>query len=205
TDYDVSSRLYFEPLTAEDVLNIVDREKPAGVIVQLGGQTPLKLARALHEAGGPLLGTSFDGLDLAENPSRWRALVGSLGLTQPESGMGATCEEALVVAEQLGYPVLVRPSYVLGGRGMRIVYERSGLEDWLAREALVSAEEPVLLDKFLEGALEVDVDAVADGETVVVGGGVEHIEEAGGHSGDPTWVVPPFTAREAHVAAVVRT
>jgi carbamoyl-phosphate synthase large subunit len=202
TDYDISSRLYFEPLTAEDVLNIVDREKPAGVIVQLGGQTPLKLARALHEAGVPLLGTSFDGLDLAENRSRWRDLVRSLGLKQPESGIASTRDEALAVAEQLGYPVLVRPSYVLGGRGMRIVYERSDLEDWLAREALVSEDEPVLLDKFLEGALEVDVDAVADGETVLVGAVMEHIEEAGIHSGDSTCVIPPFTLGEATVAEV---
>jgi len=202
TDYDVSSRLYFEPLTAEDVLNIVDREKPSGVIVQLGGQTPLKLAKALHEAGVPLLGTSFDGLDLAENRSRWRDLVNALALKQPESGTATTRDEALVVAEKLGYPVLVRPSYVLGGRGMRIVYERRELEDWLAREALVSVDEPVLLDKFLEGALEVDVDAVADDETVLVGAVMEHIEEAGIHSGDSTCVIPPFTLGESTVAEV---
>jgi carbamoyl-phosphate synthase large subunit len=202
TDYDVSSRLYFEPLTAEDVLNIVDREKPSGVIVQLGGQTPLKLARALHDAGVPLLGTSFDGLDLAENRSRWRDLVNSLGLKQPESGIASTRDEAVVVAEKLGYPVLVRPSYVLGGRGMRVVYDRHELEDWLAREALVSVDEPVLLDKFLEGALEVDVDAVADDDTVLVGAVMEHIEEAGIHSGDSTCVIPPFTLGESTVAEV---
>ena len=202
TDYDVSSRLYFEPLTAEDVLNIVDREKPIGVVVQLGGQTPLKLAKALHEAGVPLLGTSFDGLDLAENRSRWRDLIHDLGLKQPDSRIAATREETLTLAEQLGYPVLVRPSYVLGGRGMRIVYERSELEDWLTREALISAEEPVLLDKFLEGALEVDVDAVADGETVMVGAVMEHIEEAGVHSGDSTCVIPPFTLGDAKVAEI---
>ena len=121
----------------EDVLNIVDREKPIGVVVQLGGQTPLKLAKALHEAGVPLLGTSFDGLDLAENRSRWRDLIHDLGLKQPDSRIAATREETLTLAEQLGYPVLVRPSYVLGGRGMRIVYERSELEDWLMREALI--------------------------------------------------------------------
>jgi carbamoyl-phosphate synthase large subunit len=202
TDYDVSSRLYFEPLTAEDVLNIVDKEQPIGVIVQLGGQTPLKLARTLHEAGVPLLGTSFDGLDLAENRSRWRDLVNELGLKQPESRIAATREEALASAERLGYPVLVRPSYVLGGRGMRIVYDRSELEEWLRREALVSADEPVLLDKFLEGALEVDVDAVADGESVLVGAVMEHIEEAGIHSGDSTCVIPPFTLGESTVAEV---
>jgi len=202
TDYDVSSRLYFEPLTAEDVLNIVDREKPIGVIVQLGGQTPLKLARALHEADVPIMGTSFDGLDLAENRSRWRDLVTELGLRQPESRIAATREEAVAYADQLGYPVLVRPSYVLGGRGMRVVFERSELEEWLQREALVSADEPVLLDKFLEGALEVDVDAVADGETVLVGAVMEHIEEAGVHSGDSTCVIPPFTLGEGTVAEV---
>jgi carbamoyl-phosphate synthase large subunit len=202
TDYDVSSRLYFEPLTAEDVLNIVDREQPIGVIVQLGGQTPLKLAKALHEAGVPILGTPFDGLDLAENRSRWRDLVTELGLKQPESRIAATREEAVACAEQLGYPVLVRPSYVLGGRGMRIVYERTELDEWLQREALVSADEPVLIDKFLGGALEVDVDAVADGESVLVGAVMEHIEEAGIHSGDSTCVIPPFTLGESTVAEV---
>jgi carbamoyl-phosphate synthase large subunit len=202
TDYDVSSRLYFEPLTAEDVLNIVDIEKPLGVIVQLGGQTPLKLARALHEAGVPLLGTPYDGLDLAENRSRWRDLVNELGLKQPESRIAGTREESLACAEQLGYPVLVRPSYVLGGRGMRIVYAPSELEEWLTREALISPDEPVLLDKFLSGALEVDVDAVADGETVLVGAVMEHIEEAGIHSGDSTCVIPPYTLGDSTVAEV---
>jgi carbamoyl-phosphate synthase large subunit len=196
TDYDVSSRLYFEPLTLEDVLNVVDAERPAGVIVQLGGQTPLKLARALHEAGVPLWGTPFDGLDLAENRERFRGLVESLGMRQPEALSAASREEALAGAERLGYPVLVRPSYVLGGRGMRVVYAPADLEEWLAREALVSAEEPVLLDKFLEGALEVDVDAVADHETVLVAAIMEHIEEAGIHSGDSTCVIPPFTLGE---------
>ena len=193
TDYDVSSRLYFEPLTAEDVLNIVDAEQPIGVIVQLGGQTPLKLAKALHEAGVPILGTPFDGLDLAENRSRFRTLLAEMGLRSPESRIAHSREEALEFAESLGYPVLVRPSYVLGGRGMRVVYDRADLEDWLLREALISDEEPVLLDKFLEGALEIDVDAVADGETVMVGAVMEHIEEAGIHSGDSTCVIPPFT------------
>jgi carbamoyl-phosphate synthase large subunit len=202
TDYDVSSRLYFEPLTAEDVLNIVDIEQPLGVIVQLGGQTPLKLARALHEAGVPLLGTSYDGLDLAENRARWRDLVHSLGLRQPESRIAGTREESLACAGQLGYPVLVRPSYVLGGRGMRVVYEQSELEEWLAREALISPDEPVLIDKFLSGALEVDVDAVADGESVLVGAVMEHIEEAGIHSGDSTCVIPPYTLGDATVAEV---
>jgi carbamoyl-phosphate synthase large subunit len=203
TDYDVSTRLYFEPLTAEDVLNIVDCEQPIGVIVQLGGQTPLKLAKALRDAGVPILGTSYDGLDLAENRSRFRELVAELGLHQPESRIAASREQALASAEALGYPVLVRPSYVLGGRGMRVVYAREELEDWLVREALISEEEPVLLDKFLEAALEVDVDAIADGETVMLGAVMEHIEEAGIHSGDSTCVIPPFTLGD-HVVAEVR-
>ena len=204
TDYDVSSRLYFEPLTAEDVLNIVDVEQPIGVIVQLGGQTPLKLARALHDAGVPILGTSYDSLDLAENRSRFRDLVTSLGLNQPESRIALSSEEAIRHAETLGYPVLVRPSYVLGGRGMRVVYARVELDDWLLREALISEDEPVLIDKFLEGALEVDVDAVADGETVMVGAVMEHIEEAGIHSGDSTCVIPPFTLGDHTIAEVRR-
>ncbi len=202
TDYDVSSRLYFEPLTAEDVLNVVDAEQPVGVIVQLGGQTPLKLAKALHAAGVPLWGTPYDGLDLAENRERFRVLVDSLGLRQPEALTATSREAALAGAERLGYPVLVRPSYVLGGRGMRVVYAPADLEEWLAREALVSHDEPVLLDKFLEGALEVDVDAVADGETVLVGAIMEHIEEAGIHSGDSTCVIPPFTLGEDTQRAV---
>jgi len=204
TDYDISSRLYFEPLTAEDVLNIVDAEQPIGVIVQLGGQTPLKLARALHDAGVPILGTSYDGLDLAENRSRFRELVESLGLHQPESRIASSHAEAYACADTLGYPVLVRPSYVLGGRGMRVVYAREELEDWLLHEALISEDEPVLLDKFLEGALEVDVDAVADGETVMLGAVMEHIEEAGIHSGDSTCVIPPFTLGDHTVAEVRR-
>ena len=205
TDYDVSTRLYFEPLTTEDVMNVIDAEKPEGVIVQLGGQTPLKLARALHEAGVPLWGTSFDGLDLAENRERFRVLVDQLGLRQPESLSAVSREQALECARTLAYPVLVRPSYVLGGRGMRVVYEEAELLDWLEREALISQDEPVLIDKFLGGALEVDVDAVADGETVLVGAVMEHIEEAGIHSGDSTCVIPPFTLGEDIVAQIVAT
>ncbi len=205
TDYDISTRLYFEPLTLEDVLNVIDVEQPIGVIVQLGGQTPLKLSRGLHEAGVPILGTSFDGLDLAENRQRFRALVEELGMKQPDARSAHTRDEAVACAEQLGYPVLVRPSYVLGGRGMRIVYTGEELESWLEREALISPTEPVLLDKFLEGALEVDVDAVADGESVLVGAVMEHIEEAGVHSGDSTCVIPPFTLGESTVAEVRAT
>jgi carbamoyl-phosphate synthase large subunit len=193
TDYDVSTRLYFEPLTTEDVLNVIDAEQPVGVVVQLGGQTPLKLAKSLHEAGVPLWGTAYDGLDLAENRERFRVLVDQLGLRQPESLSATSRDEALAGAARIGYPVLVRPSYVLGGRGMQVVYAESDLESWLTREALISREEPVLIDKFLVGALEVDVDAVADGESVLVGAVMEHIEEAGIHSGDSTCVIPPFT------------
>src|SRR6185436_6482219 len=191
-------------LTIEDVLNVIDVEKPIGVIVQLGGQTPLKLARALHEAGVPLWGTSYDGLDLAENRERFRVLVESLGLRQPASLTATSRAQAIEVAETLGWPVLVRPSYVLGGRGMRVVFTPDELEDWLEREALISRDEPVLLDKFLEGALEVDVDAVADGESVLIGAVMEHIEEAGIHSGDSTCVIPPFTLGE-HTVAEIRS
>ena len=202
TDYDISSRLYFEPLTAEDVLNVIEAEKPVGVIVQLGGQTPLKLARALHEAKVPLWGTPFDGLDLAENRERFRALLDRLGIRQPEGLSAGSRERALQSAHALGYPVLVRPSYVLGGRGMRVIYDEAELAEWLEREALISEQEPVLIDKFLEGALEVDVDAVADGETVLVGAVMEHIEEAGIHSGDSTCVIPPFTLGEETIVEV---
>jgi len=196
TDYDVSSRLYFEPLTVEDVLNVIDVEKPVGVIVQLGGQTPLKLARALHEAGAPLWGTAWDDLDLAENRARFRVLVDELGLRQPESLSATAPEAAIAAAAKLGYPVLVRPSYVLGGSGMRVIYTPEELERWLEHGTEISDEEPVLIDRFLEGAIEVDVDAVSDGETVLVGAVMEHIEEVGVHSGDSTCVIPPFTLGE---------
>jgi len=202
TDYDVSNRLYFEPLAAEDVLNVIEAERPDGVIVQLGGQTPLKLARHLHEAGIPLWGTPFDGLDVAENRERFRVLVEELGLRQPESLSATSSRQAIQFAHAIGYPVLVRPSYVLGGRGMRVIYAPQELEEWLAGEALVSTDEPVLVDRFLEGALEVDVDAVADGETVLIGAVMEHIEEAGIHSGDSTCVIPPFTLGEAVIAEI---
>jgi len=202
TDYDVSTRLYFEPLTLEDVLNVVDCETPIGVIVQLGGQTPLKLARGLHEAGVPLWGTPWDGLDLAENRGRFRELVERMGLLQPESQTAASRDEAIQVANAIGLPVMVRPSYVLGGRGMRVVYAIEDLDDWLTNEALISVDEPVLIDRFLQGALEVDVDAVSDGEDVFVAAVMEHIEEAGIHSGDSTCVIPPFTLGDHTVHAV---
>ena len=202
TDYDISSRLYFEPLTLEDVLNVVDAERPVGVVVQLGGQTPLKLARGLHQAGVPLWGTPWDGLDLAENRARFREMLDGMGLLQPDSLTATSREQALHCAKSLGLPVLVRPSYVLGGRGMRVVYTLADLEDWLTHEALVSEDEPVLIDKFLEGALEVDVDAIADDDSVLVAAVMEHIEEAGIHSGDSTCVIPPFTLGDNTVRTV---
>ena len=204
TDYDVSTRLYFEPLTAEDVRNVIERERPVGVIVQLGGQTPLGLARALHEAGAPIWGTPWDGLDLAENRERFRALAAELGLRQPESLTATTRDEAHTAAARLGWPVLVRPSYVLGGRGMRVVHGPEELDQWLDAETLVAPDAPVLLDRFLEGALEVDVDALSDGETVLVGAVMEHIEEAGIHSGDSTCVIPPYTLGGATLAEIQR-
>jgi carbamoyl-phosphate synthase large subunit len=204
TDYDVSSRLYFEPLTLEDVLNVVDAERPVGVIVQLGGQTPLKLARGLHEAGVPLWGTPYDGLDVAENRARFRGLLEQLGLRQPESLTATSREQALHCAQSLGYPVLVRPSYVLGGRGMRVAYAPEDLEDWLPREALVSGREPVAARQVPRGARG-RRRRVADGETVLVAGVMEHIEEAGIHSGDSTCVIPPFTLGENTVHRIRRS
>jgi carbamoyl-phosphate synthase large subunit len=196
TDYDTSTRLYFEPLTFEDVMNVLDVEKPLGVIVQLGGQTPLKLARGLAEAGVRLLGTSFDDIDLAENRRRFSALVEELGLLQPASATATTAEAAFEAAERLGYPVLVRPSYVLGGRGMRVVYQPKELARVIADGVTIGEDEPILLDKFLEDAIEVDVDALGDGTDFVVAAVMEHIEEAGIHSGDSSCVIPPYALGE---------
>ncbi len=193
TDYDTSDRLYFEPLTHEDVLNIVEKEKPKGVIVQFGGQTPLDLARGLEAAGVPIIGTSPDSIDLAEDRERFNALVTKLKLNQPASGMAQTAEQAVEVAHRIGFPVLLRPSYVLGGRAMEIVFDDAGVTRYMAAAKHVSAERPILVDHYLESAIEVDVDVVADGERVVVAGIMEHIEEAGIHSGDSTCVLPPHT------------
>jgi carbamoyl-phosphate synthase large subunit len=202
TDYDTSTRLYFEPLTFEDVMNVIDIEKPHGVIVQLGGQTPLKLARALHDAGVPLLGTSFDDIDRAENRARFSALVEELGLLQPASATATTEEDAFAAAERLGYPVLVRPSYVLGGRGMRVVYQPKELAQVIAGGVTIGEDEPILLDKFLEDAIEVDVDALGDGTTWVVAAVMEHIEQAGIHSGDSSCVIPPYALGDELVARI---
>ena len=193
TDYDTSDRLYFEPLTEEDVLNIIACEKPLGVVVQFGGQTPLKLALPLERAGVTILGTSPDAIDRAEDRERFRDLLERLRLKQPASGMARSVEEAVRVAGTLSYPVMVRPSYVLGGRAMRIVYDEAGLKAYMASAVTVSPNHPVLIDKYLEDAIEVDVDALSDGRRVVVAGIMEHIEEAGVHSGDSACSLPPYT------------
>jgi carbamoyl-phosphate synthase large subunit len=191
TDYDTSDRLYFEPLTLEDVLAIVHRERPDGVIVQLGGQTPLKLAVPLERAGVPIIGTAPDSIDRAEDRERFDEVLNVLGLLRPENGVARSQAEALAVAERIGYPLLVRPSYVLGGRAMEIIYEASQLEGYVRRAFAASPERPLLIDRFLEDAIEVDVDAVSDGRDVVIGGIMEHIERAGVHSGDSACALPP--------------
>ena len=193
TDYDTSDRLYFEPLTLEDVLAIVDREKPEGVIVQFGGQTPLKLAVPLERAGVPILGTPPDAIDRAEDRERFDALLELLGLKRPAGAVARSAEEAEAVAERIGYPVLVRPSYVLGGRAMQIVQDVEALRGYMRFAVKASPEHPVLVDRFLNDAIEVDVDAICDGDTVVVGGIMEHIEEAGVHSGDSACSLPPYS------------
>ena len=193
TDYDISTRLYFEPLTFEDVMNVMDREEPEGVIVALGGQTPLKLAKELEAAGAKILGTSPDSIDAAEDRGRFTDLLAELDIAQPSGGIATSAEQALAVAARVGYPVLVRPSYVLGGRAMEIVYTDEMLADYLVRAVKVSPDHPVLIDRFLEGAIEVDVDAISDGTDIYIGGIMEHIEEAGAHSGDSACVLPPFS------------
>ena len=202
TDYDTSDRLYFEPLTFEDVMNIVELESPEGVVIQFGGQTPLKLALPLHRAGVRILGTSPDAIDLAEDRKRFSALLSTLGIPQPESGTATSLAEAKLVAARIGYPVLVRPSYVLGGRAMAIVYDESHLEGYVREAVSASPEHPVLIDRFLEDAFEADVDALGDGERVVIGGIMEHIEEAGIHSGDSSAVLPPYKIHERHLDTI---
>ena len=184
TDYDTSSRLYFEPVTAEDVLAVCHAERPVGVIVQFGGQTPLKLARTLEEEGFPVLGTAPEAIDLAEDRGKFAQVLAELDIAAPPHGEARTLPEARVIAAQIGFPVVVRPSYVLGGRAMEIVYDADDLETFVRTAAEASPDHPVLIDRFLEGAIEVDVDAVADGSDVFIGAVMEHIEEAGVHSGD---------------------
>ena len=202
TDYDVSDRLYFEPLTFEDVANIVANEDPKGVIVQFGGQTPLKIARFLADAGIPILGTPQQSIDLAEDRGRFGRLLDELGIHCPEYGLATTVEEALAVAARVGYPLLVRPSYVLGGRAMQICYSAGELESYMATAARVSPDHPVLIDKFLEDAIEVDVDAVADDEDVYIGAVMQHVEEAGVHSGDSACVIPSISLGEGTLEQV---
>ncbi len=192
TDYDTSDRLYFEPLTKEDVLDIIEEEKPVGVIVQFGGQTPLKLAVPLEKEGVPILGTSPESIDRAEDRERFAEMLDQLGLAAAaERHRAIHAEEAVAIAERIGYPVLVRPSYVLGGRAMEIVYDEEGLRRYLTRGRRRLRGAPVLIDQFLEDAIEIDVDAICDGETVVIGGIMEHIEEAGIHSGDSRLLPSP--------------
>ncbi len=193
TDYDTSDRLYFEPLTLEDVLEIVDREKPEGVIVQFGGQTPLKLARDLEKAGVPIIGTTPDSIDRAEDRERFQQMIHELKLNQPPNRTARTPERALEAAREIGYPVVVRPSYVLGGRAMEIVHAETDLVRYMKEAVSVSNDSPVLIDRFLNDAIEVDVDAVSDGEHVLIGGIMEHIEQAGVHSGDSACSLPPFS------------
>lgn len=193
TDYDTSDRLYFEPLTLEDVLELIDLEKPKGVIVQYGGQTPLKLARDLEAAGAPIIGTTPDSIDLAEDRERFQQLIESLNLKQPDNRTARDIETAVVQAEEIGYPLVVRPSYVLGGRGMEIVYNETELRRYMNEAVEVSNDSPVLLDRFLDDAVEVDVDAICDGKDVLIGGIMEHIEQAGIHSGDSACSLPPYT------------
>jgi len=196
TDYDTSDRLYFEPLTAEDVLAVCEQERPEGVIVQFGGQTPLKLARDLEEAGVPLLGTPVDAIDLAEDRGRFGALLRRLDIAHPPYGTALSADEAMVIAEEVGFPLLVRPSYVLGGRAMEICYSTEDLSAYLDAHVKADQEHPLLLDRFLENAIEVDVDALADGEDVWVAGIMQHVEEAGVHSGDSACVIPPMSLGE---------
>lgn len=203
TDYDTSDKLYFEPLTFEDIMNIVDREKPDGIIVQLGGQTPLNLAHDLSAAGAPIIGTSIQSIDDAEDREKFQRLMHKLKIQQPPNGMASSFKEARAIAREVGYPVVVRPSYVLGGRAMRIVYTDDALQEYIKEAVQVSPERPILIDKFLENAVEVDVDAVCDGKLAVIGGIMEHIEEAGVHSGDSACVLPPISLGKKILAEIM--
>jgi len=202
TDYDTSDKLYFEPLTVEDVLSIYEKEKPEGVIVQFGGQTPLNIAKELAAAGVRIMGTSPDTIDLAEDRDRFRQMMAKLGIPMPESGMASTLEEALEVAERIGYPLMVRPSYVLGGRGMQVVYDEEMLKEYVAAAVDVTPERPILIDKFLENAVEAEADALADGSDAFVPAVMEHIELAGVHSGDSACVIPPVSIPARHIETI---
>ena len=205
TDYDTSDRLYFEPLTFEDVMNVIEVEKPVGVIVTLGGQTPINLARRLKEAGVPIMGTQPEAIDLAEDRDRFASLLDRLEIAYPPSSTAETVDEAKAVARRVGYPLLVRPSYVLGGRGMGIVYDDDDLVSYMAEATKVSPDHPVYLDAFLEDAIELDVDALCDTEECYVGAVLEHIEECGVHSGDSACCFPPFSLSDRIVAKIRET
>jgi len=204
TDYDTSDKLYFEPLTKEDVLHIVEKEKPMGVIVQFGGQTPLNLSTVLFEAGVPILGTQPENIDRAEDRELFQAMLRKLGLVQPDNKTATSVNEAVIAAEAIGYPVIVRPSYVLGGRAMKIVYDQKDLKNYTKLAITASPEHPVLIDKFLEDAIEVDVDAISDGSITTIGGIMEHIEAAGVHSGDSACVLPPYSINASMIDEIVR-
>jgi carbamoyl-phosphate synthase large subunit len=203
TDYDTSDRLYFEPVTVEDVLSIYEKEKPEGVIVQFGGQTPLTIVHELAEAGVSILGTSPETIDLAEDRDRFRKVMERMSIPMPEAGMASTLEEALAVAERIGYPLIVRPSYVLGGRGMEVVYDEEMLEEYVAAAVEVTPDRPILIDRFLENAMEVEADALCDGVDVFVPAVMEHIEQAGIHSGDSACVIPPVSISPKHMETIV--
>jgi carbamoyl-phosphate synthase large subunit len=205
TDYDTTDKLYFEPLTLEDVLNICDQEQPYGVIVAFGGQTPLKIAKALDENGVNILGTSPEGIDLAEDRERFGALLRRNNIQHPRYGTAYTVNNAVLVAEQISFPVLVRPSYVLGGRAMEVCYTKDALREYMRKAVDVSPDHPVLIDRFLEDAFEYDVDCVCDGKDVMIGGVMQHIEEAGIHSGDSACVLPPYMMSEKHVTEMMAT
>jgi len=202
TDYDTSDKLYFEPLTIEDVLSIYNKEKPVGAIVQFGGQTPLNIAKALEDAGVKILGTSTESIDLAEDRERFAKVMKKLGILQTESGMAKTFDEALNIAKKIGYPLMVRPSYVLGGRAMEVVYDEEMLKDYLNKAVEISPDRPILIDKFLEDAMETEADAISDGEEVFIPSIMEHIEEAGIHSGDSACVLPPRTIPKKHIETI---
>jgi carbamoyl-phosphate synthase large subunit len=202
TDYDTSDKLYFEPLTVEDVLSIYEKERPEGVIVQFGGQTPLNIARELADAGVKILGTSVDTIDLAEDRDRFRKMMEKMGIPMPPSGMASNVAEALEVASRIGYPLMVRPSYVLGGRGMEVIYDQEMLERYVRAAVDVTPERPILIDRFLENALETEADALADGTDAFVPAVMEHIELAGIHSGDSACVIPPVSIRELHLSVI---
>ncbi|MDO9191610.1 MAG: carbamoyl-phosphate synthase large subunit, partial [Undibacterium sp.] len=204
TDYDTSDRLYFEPLTLEDVLEIVDLEKPVGVIVQYGGQTPLKLALELEANGVPIIGTSPDMIDAAEDRERFQKMLHELGLRQPPNRTARTEADALELAQEIGYPLVVRPSYVLGGRAMEIVHEQRDLERYMREAVKVSHDSPVLLDRFLNDAIEVDVDCLSDGQRTFIGGVMEHIEQAGVHSGDSACSLPPYSLKSETIDELKR-